>query len=102
MKFDCNDYIPLTQPTYAVAGCYGCANAHINVDVVWCSKENWCLPMLLPVMPEGSKFFECSAYVRDDEDEVHILTLCEDCALLDENDCCVMGKEIREIVVRFE
>lgn len=101
MKFGCKDYIPLTHPTYAMAGCYGCADAHISIDVVWCSKEHWCLPMLLPVMSEGSKFFECSDCIRDDE-EVHIVTLCEDCSFLDENDCCAMGKELREVVVRFE
>jgi hypothetical protein len=99
MQFKCDDFEPFTHPEYAIAGCYGCANANINIDIVWCSKEHWCLAILLPLMPPHSKFFECDDCIHEEE---HALSLCEDCTLLDEKNCCTLGKELRELVVRFD
>lgn len=99
MKFICDDFVPFTHPTYGKAGCYGCANATLNVDFTWCSEGHWCMPMLVPIMEEGSKTFECPYHRPESES---LITLCNDCMILNShNDKCSIGKEVREIVVRF-
>jgi len=98
MKISCKDFAPWTHPTFGTAGCYGCANADIGMDLVWCVSSHWSMPMLVPVMEANSDSFSCSEYEPDLEDGK---SLCDTCLLM-EDKRCKKGKEIREIVVRFD
>jgi len=99
MKFECEDFIPLIHKTFGTAGCYGCENATLNVDFTWCSEGHWCMPMLVPMMEDGSDGFGCVHHRPEDETYI---SLCNDCKLLNNhNDRCSILKELRNIVVRF-
>lgn len=95
MKFECVDYEPLTHPHYGVAGCYGCAHAHVGIDSLICSIGNWCINVKAPVKMSASGTIFCDDYTNDAEQQ---LFLCDTCDNFKE---CLDAKKIRDIVVRF-
>lgn len=98
--FSCEDFASITHDTFGVAGCYGCEYATLNIDFVSCSKEHWCIPMLVPVMEKDSDSFSCADRKSEIDESI---SLCNDCHLWDcKWERCNLGKELKELVVRFD
>ena len=98
--FSCEDFNSITHDAFGAAGCYGCANATLNIDFVTCLKGHWCALMILPVMDVGSDSFTCPEYKSEDTDGISFCTVC---FLWDsKRKRCKLVKEVKEIVVRFD
>jgi len=98
--FSCEDFVSITHKTFGAAGCYGCENATLNIDFVSCSKGHWCISMLVPVMEKDSDSFFCLDHKPETDGS---MSLCNDCYFCDyKRNCCKLGKELKELVVRFD
>lgn len=96
----CEDFVPITHKTYGVAGCYGCERAILNIDFVTCFKGHWCTLMIVPIMDNDSDSFSCSEHKPEVIDGISFCTIC---SLWDsKRKRCKLGKEVKELVVRFD
>lgn len=98
VEFKCRDFDRFTHPSFCIAGCYGCGNATIGIDYVYCLKDHICVLELVPVMDDIEPDSIFCEYHRPINKRTY--QLCSNCKN-NVNDTCKREKKIREIVVRL-
>jgi hypothetical protein len=98
MKLKCDEYDPLTHPTYTEGGCTGCAICRIwsDGDVV-CMSGYSIVQTTVPI--SGGDYFSCDKYKQMEGMCDFGCSTCKN--YKSKKDACKLGKEVKRAYIRL-